>query len=107
MSKPEKDKNNYRNYLEKDVEQLKYILILKEVGFSIKKDIKKVIEIYVACLNRDNRLEEVKKEFTYLYFIFYKIFQKINKYFRYFIIKNTKYKGNSKFIMLECFDNKE
>ncbi|MBP9479108.1 MAG: MerR family transcriptional regulator [Sebaldella sp.] len=56
---PERDKNNYRNYLEKDIEQLKYVLILKEIGFSIK-DIKKVIEMYVACINRVNRKGEVK-----------------------------------------------
>ena len=56
---PERDKNNYRNYSEKDIEQLKYVLILKEIGFSIK-DIKKVIEMYVACINRVNRKGEVK-----------------------------------------------
>lgn len=56
---PERDKNNYRNYSEDDIKQIKYILILKEIGFSIK-NIEKAVEMYVACLNRSNNMSEVK-----------------------------------------------
>lgn len=56
---PERDKNNYRNYSENDIKQIKYILILKEIGFSIK-DIVKATEMYIACLNRTNCMSEVK-----------------------------------------------
>lgn len=77
LSEPKKDVNGYRLYSQRDVDTIKFILIIKEFGFSLKeigelqsmlyndiygKDIegiKRVVESKIDELNR--KMEEIEK----------------------------------------------
>jgi MerR family Zn(II)-responsive transcriptional regulator of zntA len=77
LSEPKKNKNGYRMYSKKDIEIIRFILIIKNFGFSLKEisilihdeilcgnieDIKRIVESKIKELRvKINELEETKK----------------------------------------------
>ncbi|ADL52956.1 MerR family transcriptional regulator [Clostridium cellulovorans] len=77
LSEPKKDENGYRIYSKKDIEIIRFILIVKNLGFSLREisilmhdeilcgnieDIKKIVESKINEVNEKiNNLEETKK----------------------------------------------
>lgn len=77
LSEPKKNTNGYRMYSKKDIEMIKFILIIKNLGFSLSEisllihdeilcgniqDIKRIVEGKINDLSiKINELEETKK----------------------------------------------
>lgn len=70
LSEPVRDKNGYRIYSKEDIEIIKFILIVKKFGFSLK-EIRTLIHDEILCgdiksikgivKNKINELDETKK----------------------------------------------
>lgn len=72
LSKPKKDANGYRIYLKKDIETIKFVLIIKDYGFSLK-EISMLIHDEIFCGNIesvrsivDSKLSEINKKINKL-----------------------------------------
>lgn len=80
LSEPKKDKNGYRIYSKDDIEKIRFILIVKNFGFSLKEigmllpkiydeileenmeNIKAIVEYKISEIdNKINELEETKR----------------------------------------------
>ena len=77
LDKPKRDKNGYRVYSKEDIDKIRFIIIVKEYGFSLKeikvlllkiyneildgdkKNIKKVVESKIEDI--DNKINELDK----------------------------------------------
>lgn len=59
LDKPKRDKNGYRVYSKEDIDKIRFIIIVKEYGFSLKEIKELLLKIYNEIL--DGNKKNIKK----------------------------------------------